>query len=1722
MGSEGKTHWWARRRLSVPRGPVSSLEEEAIPRREAHAPLGPPVRFARAMACPGRPERPDARGGVKGAGWRAASGVLLSAREPSVVWRIMRTTPTPTRAGETRDGSFIITRAGITRDGSRLRGSAAAPVASIRLGNTAPAQQHSSAGSSFSNCAAAPPCWGGTAASMNWDSLSSDKNKAVAAAGWRATSGVLLSAREPSVVRHIMRTAPTLTRAGEKRDESPIITRAGITRNGSRLSGSAAASIASSRLGNAAPAQQHSSAGSSFSNCAAVPPCWGGTAASMNWDSRSSDKNKAVAAAGGASESNHGGGDGMLQMRADVLTSNTHVLMQANSSAAVSPPAMSGDGKKWKERLEALRGRAQVAAQLPGEQAAKSAKEKAQESARKKEQDAQDRAQIAESRRLDEAKKLEEITSAVEQLNLNPSLLQVCEQKAENPTIQRQIQACINYAKGEDRRLNGSEISGIVIEIFSAIARGQAIQGNNTLQLSMAVASGHDTSAILVLDQFAGDVVTAQDLKTAVQTEFPGTLVAANGGRQLGAGGNIATEAATATVSGARVKLPGGVYPASYMLDLSSMSLRFLEAARSAQPLKVLQCRTHLVQDSQTMSVLMTVAPDTAKRLHVLALQVTVLGGSTADLEAVLLHMIRTSMQNDLVADVIIPREMKPYNPNGRQATRGFPPSIPLQSRPNHDVFATGAPNALGAPFQRGGIHFVWLLATDAGAKQKLGTPEASITLKLGTGPVTLTPLSTTAPPRDEWGPAAAKKVVQQQAINAAAAPQQWIEQVLLRIAAHLQEDNEPSARALLSEPPMRPTAEMARTLHPVAVTHIRAAVEEWERLKAQARGRKEQAKDVWKEIHAAFTKALDKVKAIDMSVVPAFVHWHRTGGDTNIPDRMWRALLAIPQGCPESQMAKQLLKMLSETPSPPPVAGAALILSKPRTHDGKATVKGLSGGGTALAMVVFWTSEIEAYRSVIGTTPEQPNTLKVEYVKGEYAIRVIFKLTSDEIQMATSQVSTQMIQEAIRSKLGPGCAIFIPNTMADGQANHLTGKITDCPMLHDQEKIFDIRATGFLQGLDPSDTNHMLMPILCDMISAEEIALVVSSMVEDEACTAYMRLPYARAIDLLDGNWGNVTYGKDISSWVIEQLQPSFMQEVRMAAVTGLWTAKDMVQNEYQRSEAGAVEAPAVPIDFSKLRSSVDHLKHPFAKDLTARRILRLMTREKSIAIVEVAEGGVILKLPEQQDLVGLIRDNQESLFDGIGGRIKYDAIVVTPSLFRTNSERLLRQVESMKINSFWLLAPADATSDFRSIAECHIRDQRSATAAVSPLVGEVMPDSIWSTQGPVFMAVVASLQEQGLAMAIQAAQLENGRQGFMVLLQLTNTPLQVMYGEDIEEDLKNANIKVGDNPTVQVMLHNAASAEMRNRVRKAVQAPQVLRGVQLTEPQLVITGNLTGPCIGGIDMMESLNLITKDELALASQAVEYLVRKKQVVVRNCMNGILILPSTDRLNTQTNMAERVAAWCPGTQELSALKDPDEGAPATTSEATEEMLEDTVPMEGVFNDMLKKLQTMKRDRSKEGSEMDRSNADSGLLAIKSATASEAFSEHFRAENAIRDDGREWAIPAGSENSITYTLELDEPKEILGLGLAHRVEPRWKFFKQCYVQMPGRRASENKLTFTESREVQIAMLREPFISSRVEIKFPSDQISTGEGTPGLRGIMLIGCDPAEDGGKKRRT
>ena len=251
--------------------------------------------------------------------------------------------------------------------------------------------------------------------------------------------------------------------------------------------------------------------------------------------------------------------------------------------------------------------------------------------------------------------------------------------------------------------------------------------------------------------------------------------------------------------------------------------------------------------------------------------------------------------------------------------------------------------------------------------------------------------------------------------------------------------------------------------------------------------------------------------------------------------------------------------------------------------------------------------------------------------------------------------------------------------------------------------------------------------------------------------------------------------------------------------------------------------------------------------------------------------------------------------------------------------------------------------------------------------------------------------------------------------------------------------------------------------------------------------------------------------------------LRNPPCSVLQCMQSILLVPPNHQLLEIPHIIQRALTWNPREHELNSLYDAVVlQEPLQQVAAGDDAEEHAMPVEGVFNDMLKKLQTMKRDRSEEGSEMDLSNADSRLLAIKSATASEAYSEHFRAENAIRDDGREWAIPTGSENSITYTLELDEPKEILGLGLAHRVEPQWKFFKQCYVQMPGRHASENKLTFTESREVQIAMLQKPFTSSRVEIKFLSDQISTGEGTPGLRGIMLIGCDSAEGGEKKRRT
>ena len=72
-----------------------------------------------------------------------------------------------------------------------------------------------------------------------------------------------------------------------------------------------------------------------------------------------------------------------------------------------------------------------------------------------------------------------------------------------------------------------------------------------------------------------------------------------------------------------------------------------------------------------------------------------------------------------------------------------------------------------------------------------------------------------------------------------------------------------------------------------------------------------------------------------------------------------------------------------------------------------------------------------------------------------------------------------------------------------------------------------------------------------------------------------------------------------------------------------------------------------------------------------------------------------------------------------------------------------------------------------------------------------------------------------------------------------------------------------------------------------------------------------------------------------------------------------------------------------------------------------------------------------------------------------------------------------------------------------------------------VQTPEEQIPDNKLTFTQDREVQGALLPAPFTSQEVQVLFSKDQISEGEGTPGLRGIMLLGRELTDNPNARKR-
>ena len=435
-------------------------------------------------------------------------------------------------------------------------------------------------------------------------------------------------------------------------------------------------------------------------------------------------------------------------------------------------------------------------------------------------------------------------------------------------------------------------------------------------------------------------------------------------------------------------------------------------------------------------------------------------------------------------------------------------------------------------------------------------------------------------------------------------------------------------------------------------------------------------------------------------------------------------------------------------------------------------------------------------------------------------------------------------------------------------------------------------------------------------------------------------------------------------------------------------------------------------------------------------------------------------------------------------------------------------------------------------------------------------------------------ALDNSGELRVFPAKPSECGRKGMGVICQQGSVGLETTYGRELDDTLADASVRVGDNETLERVLRGCRLRKLKEDMRQYLTTGSTV--------QVVLGAGINSdgePVADGTPFEEPGGAIPKDwELACQLERVQeqdrgdilealgqlLSVRKPQIAAFSCVASILVVPKDHRLCDMPNITENALQWDPRCHSIGDLlerappfpsfvaalgagsgglqqgaasssevarpeqaalggsagsdtigKNRDNSRAGAQTAVTAETSDDAMPVDETFPKMIAKLQGMKRNREEE---------DSIIIMPVSATSSVSFNSNFDAENAISRDDREWAIKELDEirGPITLTLHLNEPREITGIALAHRAHQQYTAFMQCYVQTPEEQIPDNKLTFTQDREVQGALLPAPFISQVVQVHFSRDQISAGEGTPGLRGIILLGREPTDSlDARKRR-
>jgi hypothetical protein len=172
----------------------------------------------------------------------------------------------------------------------------------------------------------------------------------------------------------------------------------------------------------------------------------------------------------------------------------------------------------------------------------------------------------------------------------------------------------------------------------------------------------------------------------------------------------------------------------------------------------------------------------------------------------------------------------------------------------------------------------------------------------------------------------------------------------------------------------------------------------------------------------------------------------------------------------------------------------------------------------------------------------------------------------------------------------------------------------------------------------------------------------------------------------------------------------------------------------------------------------------HPFQGGPLANKAISALIQTKIITVVGVAGAGIILNLPEMNDLIVILREDDGTVAQA-GEEIQYDQIKISQALLQGVGREILQQLQQPNRGYMWLLAPPECIAEQLTLSTCSITTQHSALEDIQPVASDVLPNSIWGSKGSTFFKALETLVKEDLLQIFAMRESIMGRQGLVAL---------------------------------------------------------------------------------------------------------------------------------------------------------------------------------------------------------------------------------------------------------------------------------------------------------------------------------------------------------------------